>query len=105
MDVIDYIYECDKHINELSNYTKQLRNQYNLFMAKKSSIKATPNQISHKQQSSTTSFFVGCLNIEQLENRYKQLAKAFHPDTSFGDAESMKIINNEYEKLRAKLKK
>ncbi len=44
--------------------------------------------------------FAGCDTLEKLEQRYRQLAKSFHPDTGNGDTEGMQYINAEYEKRK-----
>ena len=44
-------------------------------------------------------FFNGCESREQLEKRYKSLAKTFHPDMESGDTETMALINREYDRL------
>ncbi len=53
-----------------------------------------------EEQHSGFSPFSNCDTLEKLDKRYKNLAKAFHPDTNSGDLESMQYINNEYERLK-----
>ncbi len=48
--------------------------------------------------------FAGCDTLEKLEQRYRQLAKSFHPDTGNGDTQSMQYINAEYERRKQELK-
>lgn len=43
-------------------------------------------------------FFRGCIKVEQVKNKYRELAKVFHPDLG-GDLETMKQLNLEYHKL------
>lgn len=45
-------------------------------------------------------YFVGCKDIESLNKRYKVLAKAFHPDSGFGDKNSFQQMQAEYTKLK-----
>ncbi len=49
--------------------------------------------------------FAGCDTLEKLEQRYRQLAKSFHPDTGAGDTQSMQYINAEYERRKQELKR
>lgn len=59
-------------------------------------------QHSQSSDSAQTGFdpFAGCDTLEKLEQRYRQLAKSFHPDTESGDTESMQHINAEYERRK-----
>lgn len=45
-------------------------------------------------------FFAGCKTPEEFKKRYRELMKSFHPDSEAGDAESVKIINAAYDKVR-----
>ncbi|MDD6428877.1 MAG: J domain-containing protein [Lachnospiraceae bacterium] len=42
------------------------------------------------------------ITIEKLNERYRILAKAFHPDGRAGDEESFKKMQAEYERLKKK---
>ena len=42
-------------------------------------------------------YFQNCSTLEELKAEYKKLVKKYHPDRG-GDNETMKQINNEYEK-------
>ena len=48
-------------------------------------------------------YFKNVKTIEELKAQYKELAKKYHPDLG-GDAEAMKVINNEYDILFNELK-
>lgn len=48
--------------------------------------------------------FESCKNIEELKKEYKKAAIKFHPDSKTGDAEKMKEVNAEYEKMFRVLK-
>lgn len=50
---------------------------------------------------SRASFFRGCNTIDELNRRYRNLAKTFHPDLEAGDEETMKQVNEEYERLKS----
>lgn len=55
----------------------------------------------NKDTNSAASFFRGCDTIDELNKRYRNLAKTFHPDLEAGDEETMKQVNEEYEHLKA----
>lgn len=55
------------------------------------------NTESSKQTNSGIDFFAGCNSKEDVEKKYKKLASIYHPDTGFGDEETMKLINNQKE--------
>lgn len=57
------------------------------------------NQASPSKE--TSSFFRGCDTLEALNKRYRNLAKTFHPDLEAGDEETMKLVNEEYERLKS----
>lgn len=59
------------------------------------------NQTSDKGTHSESSFFRGCNTSEELTKRYRNLTKTFHPDLEAGDEETMKLINEEYERLKS----
>jgi len=48
-------------------------------------------------------YFKGIVSLEELKRTYRKLATAFHPDRG-GDEETMKVINNEYERAFNELK-
>jgi len=43
-------------------------------------------------------YFQGCIKVDQIKARYKELVKQHHPDLG-GDEEIMKLINGLYESL------
>jgi curved DNA-binding protein CbpA len=43
----------------------------------------------------TTDFFINCRTIEEVKNRYRDLAKKYHPDLG-GDTATMQAVNIEY---------
>ncbi len=43
----------------------------------------------------TTNFFIDCRTIEEVKNRYRDLAKKYHPDLG-GDTLTMQAVNIEY---------
>lgn len=54
----------------------------------------------NKGTDSEASYFRGCNTIDELNKRYRNLAKTFHPDLEVGDEETMKQVNEEYERLK-----
>lgn len=48
----------------------------------------------------TSIFFVGCNSREQLDKRYKELCKAYHPDSAGGDQETFVNMQLEYRELK-----
>lgn len=46
------------------------------------------------------SFFAGCETKTEADKRYRNLSKAFHPDTGCGDAELFQKMTEEYESLK-----
>ena len=48
-------------------------------------------------------YFTNCRTLEQLKQEYKRLAKIHHPDCG-GDEETMKAINNDYDRMFEVLK-
>lgn len=64
-------------------------------------------QQSYQQQSSgstqdTDSYFAGCTTLEEVEKRYKALAKVFHPDSQTGNDVSFKQLQTAYETAKKK---
>ena len=47
-------------------------------------------------------FFAGCQSEADLKKRYRDLMKSFHPDGDIGDEDSVKQINEAYEKAQKK---
>lgn len=47
-------------------------------------------------------FFGGCDTPEKLEKRYKALCRTYHPDNEFGDEETFKRMQTEYEEKKKK---
>lgn len=45
-------------------------------------------------------FFSGCKTKEEADKRYKNLSKAFHPDTGCGDENLFKKMTDEYNNLK-----
>lgn len=51
-----------------------------------------------------TDYFIGCNDRDSLEKRYKALAKAYHPDNQYGDAEIFRKLQREYEIRKSELR-
>lgn len=48
----------------------------------------------------TSVFFTGCSTREQLDKRYKELCKAYHPDSAGGDQDTFVEMQLEYKELK-----
>lgn len=62
------------------------------------------NSSAHSPNSDEFNFFLNCETKEQIMARYRQLIKAFHPDTGNGDEKTAATINLQYEELMKKYK-
>ena len=73
--------------------------------AKRIDILELANKLEEKfsQPFATSIYFGGCNTKEKLDARYKQLCKAFHPDSVGGDTELFQKMKQEYELLKSKL--
>ncbi len=67
----------------------------------------------HKRSDNATKFtsrgeqpvyFKGCETLDELNKRYKSLAKTYHPDMPTGDTETMAKINQEYDRLKSRFR-
>lgn len=66
---------------------------------------ANQNQSNYKQPSSITTdvYFVGCNTKEEVEKRYRALAKVYHPDMPNGDKDTFQKLHDEYERKKGML--
>lgn len=69
-----------------------------------SSFRLLTQASENRSAASETSFFRGCNTLDELNKRYHNLAKTFHPDLDAGDEETMKQINEEFERMKSVLK-
>lgn len=51
-----------------------------------------------KVSSTSVGFFSGCRTKDALKSRYRDLVRAFHPDSGHGDSDTLIKIKEEYEK-------
>lgn len=49
-------------------------------------------------------YFTDCRTAEDVKTRYKELAKRYHPDMPGGDTKIMQEINDEFDRVFARLK-
>lgn len=66
--------------------------------------KQVQNNMSEKR-AEASDFFSGCNTINEVEARYKALAKVFHPDCKTGDNNAFKTLQDAYEAKKGELKK
>ena len=52
-----------------------------------------------KEEAPSLQFFTGCNTKEEIEARYRSLAKAFHPDSKGGDETMFRQMMEEYKNL------
>lgn len=91
-----------KQLNELNlkilSQLNALKLEYNKYI-----LNTQAKCGSQESQGGSVSFFRGCSTLEDLNKRYRNLTKAFHPDLDAGDEETMKQINAEYGRLKKEL--
>ena len=80
------IYEMEEAVKEL-RYIRPVRKE----------IETEPFDYS-KVSKAGSSFFSGCKTKEALKSRYRDLVRAFHPDSGHGDSDTLIKIKEEYEK-------
>lgn len=104
-DYLEDIKEITKSIDE--NGQVKL-DKFQIYYAKISSLDAKRIDIlelaskleeQYSKPSANSAYFAGCDTAEKLNARYKQLCKAFHPDSIGGDTESFQKMQQEYENL------
>lgn len=59
-------------------------------------------QQTNQAQNNVDSYFEGCNSKEEVEKRYKALAKVFHPDSQTGDNTAFKNLQEAYENAKKK---
>lgn len=52
----------------------------------------------------SVNFFANCKTIEELKKEYRRLVIMYHPDNPYGDEETMKRINSDYDHMFNRLK-
>lgn len=51
----------------------------------------------------TESYFHGCTTEDEVNKRYRALCKVFHPDSSTGDTDAFRELQDAYEKVKAEM--
>lgn len=87
---------------ELENVNRNVEDEINEAVRKSSGNQYEKNKESGQKKSKNFDihFFMGCKDLNSLEERRKKLAKIYHPDTETGDTESFQVMMNEYEDLK-----
>lgn len=81
------------HIIEKMKYIEIHRTNYS------DAFKNT-NFAKQQQPERELNFFSGCETKEEADKRYRNLSKAFHPDTGCGDTELFQKMTDEYNNLK-----
>ena len=84
--------QTSNQYNNYNNGSQQQNNQYQQQQEQQSSGSAQD----------TDSYFAGCTTMEEVEKRYKALAKVFHPDSQTGNDVSFKQLQAAYETAKKK---
>lgn len=100
---LDAYAELDDTITFMGIYLKNIED---IQCSKKDQKEHKQNQNNMSENQKTTDdFFSGCNTINDVEARYKALAKVFHPDCKTGDNNAFKILQDAYEVKKGELKK
>lgn len=103
-EMINHISEMEQLIDEIEKI-KACSVNYTEEFAKKTTEWAKDNEPKVVTNISSYSYFIGCNDIDSLNKRYRMLARAFHPDSGFGDKASFQKMNDEYEKCKNNIDK
>ena len=87
----------DKMEDELSVMTAA-RDRLNKTLSK------SLNALKEGSKASSEDFFKGCTSRQEIDKRYKALAKAYHPDTGAGDNEMFSRLTEQYIKEKEAIK-
>lgn len=100
-------YHDEYRYQRQTGHQSQTSNQYNNYNNGSQQQNNQYQQQQQQQQSSgsaqdTDSYFAGCTTMEEVEKRYKALAKVFHPDSQTGNDVSFKQLQAAYETAKKK---
>ncbi len=78
---------------------------FGFFLYKKAKDKENDKKKNNELNGALDGFFVteSIKNLDELKKQYRKLSMIYHPDKG-GSVEQMQALNDEYDKLRAKLK-
>lgn len=89
--------------NYFTSAAKEMAKETSVLLWDRDYLKELINK-SGKDEKATNSeannFFDGCETWEQVKKRYYDLQRIYHPDNSAGSNDIIKIINQQYEKLK-----
>lgn len=94
-DLINIFDELKNNLNELYKIKPIAEDQY----IKYKNIEKEKEQRKENKEKIIYKYFDGCNNKEEINKRYKALAKVYHPDMATGNENIFKIICEEYEKM------
>ena len=94
--------ECSGKKNIAVHRFRQLIPQIQLLDRQRDDLEKLAARLKDELQNpaGTSTFFAGCDTPEKLEKRYKNLCKAYHPDSSEGDTETFQKMQAEYQSLK-----
>ena len=107
LDVKDFVgmKYCIKQFDEEMNQLEQIYDYIDLLEVNGNSFFGQSDKSNNMSQDSAAKsdfkmdFFYGCETKEQINARYKGLAKVFHPDAKSGNTEIFRILREEYERM------
>ena len=94
----NYLDEAMSNCNALSDVYNEMITEEEFEIREREAEERRMAQVSQTREENASVFFAGCNEREQVEKRYKALAKVFHPDMSTGNEETFKLIKQEYER-------
>ena len=89
-----------EYLEYIQSFDSSKQTRRNIFMSHIPTQQTVPPNSSDDDM-----FFKGCRTREDIDKRYKQLIKIYHPDNNTGDNEITLKIKKNYEELMEKLKK
>lgn len=95
-------YHEDSRYERQTGRQSQNNNQYGGYQQQNQQRQSYQQHSNSDNFQSVDSYFTGCNSIEEVEKRYKALAKVFHPDSQTGNDASFKQLQASYEEAKKK---
>lgn len=90
--------EDDKNYRKNESVFEEKLAELNVLYYKLTVIKENMKNISKGYSDNEQLFFEGCSSINELNKRYRLLAKIYHPDSENGNSDIFQKIKDEYDK-------